>query len=63
MCHTYTERGVIGDGHMINHNIHVSLVNLEAEFVAPIRPPVRREFWCRRILGDKRIAPAARAAD
>ena len=37
------ERGVIGDGYMINHNIHVSLVNPEAELVALIRPPVRRE--------------------
>ena len=33
----------IGDGYMINHNIHVSLVNPEAELVALIRPPVRRE--------------------
>ena len=37
------ERGVIGDGYMINHNIHVSLVNPEAELVALIRPPIRRE--------------------
>ena len=37
------ERGVIGDGYMINHNIHVSLVNPEAKLVALIRPPVRRE--------------------
>ena len=37
------ERAVIGDGYMINHNIHVSLVNPNAELVALIRPPVRRE--------------------
>ena len=37
------ERAVKGDGYMINHNIHVSLVNPEAELVALIRPPVRRE--------------------
>ena len=35
--------GVTADGYMINHNIHVSLVNPEAELVALIRPPVRRE--------------------
>ena len=38
-----SERGVIGDDYMINHNIHVSLVSPEAELVALIRPPVRRE--------------------
>ena len=37
------ESGVTGDDYMINHNIHVSLVNPEAELVALIRPPVRRE--------------------
>ena len=37
------ERGVIDDGYMINHNIHVSLVSPEAELVALIRPPVRRD--------------------
>jgi protein SCO1/2 len=37
------ERGAMGDGYVINHNIHVSLVNPEAELVALIRPPVRRE--------------------
>ena len=33
----------MADGYMINHNIHVSLVNPEAQLVALIRPPVRRE--------------------
>ena len=37
------ERVLIGDGYMVNHNVHVSLVSPEAELVALIRPPVRRE--------------------
>ena len=37
------ERVLVGDGYMINHNIHVSLVSPEAELVALIRPPVRHE--------------------
>ena len=37
------ERALIGDGYMVNHNVHVSLVSPEAELVALIRPPVRRE--------------------
>ena len=38
------ERALIGNGYMVNHNVHVSLVSPEAELVALIRPPVRREF-------------------
>ena len=37
------ERALIGDGYMVNHNVHVSLVSPEAELLALIRPPVRRE--------------------
>ena len=37
------ERALIDDGYMVNHNVHVSLVSPEAELVALIRPPVRRE--------------------
>ena len=34
---------LIGDDYMVNHNVHVSLVSPEAELVALIRPPIRRE--------------------
>ena len=39
--------GMMGDGYMINHNIHISLVSPDAELVALIRPPVRRESLIR----------------